>query len=327
MKNILVTGGCGFIGSHFIRYLLNRYPDYQVVNLDKLTYCGNPDNLKDIAGERRYRFVQGDIGDPELVDGLLSQDIDCIVNFAAHTHVDRSIAGGLEFVQTNVYGTSVLLESAHRVGIRRFLQISTDEVYGSVETGKSSESSVLAPNSPYAASKAAADLLCRSYFVTHALEIVIVRSANNFGPFQYPEKIIPLFITNILEDKKIPLYGTGKNIRDWLYVQDNCRAIDLVLHRGNAGEIYNIGAGNEMTNLELSRSLLESLGTSEEYIEFVADRPGHDLRYSLDFSKIRGLGWSPKNSFAQDLAYTIEWYRQNRWWWEKLKAADSKNIR
>lgn len=319
MEKILITGGCGFIGSHFIRYLLSRYPDSQLVNLDKLTYCGNLDNLKDIENDKRYQFIQGDITDAVLVEEVLSQGVDAIVNFAAQSHVDRSILDSLEFVRTNVYGTTVLLEAARKKKLKRFLQISTDEVYGSIDEGSSPEASRLCPRSPYAASKAAADLLCQAYFVTHQLNIGIARSSNNFGPFQYPEKIIPLFITNIFEDKKVPVYGTGENIREWLYVEDNCRAIDVVFQKGRAGEIYNIGTANTMTNFELTRLILEYLEKDEKYIELVKDRPGHDFRYSLDSSKIRELRWGPRNSFPQDLEYTIEWYRKNQWWWEKIK--------
>ena len=305
---LLVTGGAGFIGSNFIRHILNKYPAYKIINLDKLTYCGCLENLKDIEGNPNYEFVKGDICDEKVV-GKLAKGVDVIVNFAAESHVDRSIADASEFIQTNVYGTYILLEAAKKYKIPRLIQISTDEVYGSREAGSFKEGDALHPNSPYAASKAAADHLCRSYFVTYKLPVIIIRSSNNFGPHQYPEKVIPLFITNALKDKKLPLYGDGLNVRDWLYVLDNCRAIDLILHKGTLGEIYNVAAGNEENNLELTRLILRLMGKPEDLIEYVKDRPGHDRRYSLNTDKIKALGWQAQYQFEAALNETINWYR------------------
>ena len=317
--NILITGGDGFIGSNFIRHILNKYPEYKIFNLDKLTYCGNPENLKDVEKNPNYRFVKGDICDGEIVNKL-AKNVDIIVNFAAETHVDRSIVDASEFVQTNVYGTYVLLEAAKKYEIFRYIQISTDEVYGSIERGSFKEEDALHPNSPYAASKAAADHLVLSYFATYKLPVIIVRSSNNFGQYQFPEKVIPLFITNALEDKKLPLYGDGLNVRDWLYVLDNCRAIDLILHKGQVGSIYNVAAGNEKTNLELTKVILKIMGKPEGLIEYVKDRPGHDRRYSLDWTKIKALGWQPQYQFAEALRQTIKWYQDNKQWWQVLKS-------
>jgi len=317
--NILITGGAGFIGSNFIRHILNKYHDYKIANLDKLTYCGNLENLKDIENKPNYRFVKGDICDKKIVDKLV-KNIDIIVNFAAQTHVDRSIVDASEFIHTNVYGTYVLLESARRYKISKFIHISTDEVYGSREQGSFKEEDALHPNSPYAASKAAADHLVRSYFITYKLPALITRSSNNFGPHQYPEKVIPSFITNALESKKLPLYGDGLNVRDWLYVLDNCRAIDLILHKGELGQIYNVAAESEKTNLELTRLILKIMGKPEGLIEYVKDRLGHDRRYSLDSSKMRSLGWQPQYVFEQALEQTVRWYQDNKQWWKKLKS-------
>lgn len=317
MKKLLITGGAGFIGSNFIRYMITKYPDYKIVNLDKLTYCGNLENLKDIEKHKNYKFVKGDIADKALVEKLAGES-DIIVNFAAESHVDRSIIDPGIFVTTNVFGTYTLLEAAKKADVELFLQISTDEVYGSVERGSSKETDPLDPRSPYSASKAGADLLARSYFVTFKLPVIITRSSNNFGPYQYPEKIIPLFITNLMAGKKVPLYADGMNMRDWLYVVDNCEAIDLVLHKGEAGEIYNIGVGGETTNLELTRMLLDVLGRDESYIEFVKDRPGHDKRYALDVSKLKALGWRPRHEFKTALELTVGWYKDNEAWWHKL---------
>jgi len=317
--NILITGGDGFIGSNFIRHILNKYPEYKIFNLDKLTYCGNPENLKDVEKNPNYRFVKGDICDGEIVNKL-AKNVDIIVNFAAETHVDRSIVDASEFVQTNVYGTYVLLEAAKKYEIFRYIQISTDEVYGSIERCSFKEEDALHPNSPYAASKAAADHLVLSYFATYKLPVIIVRSSNNFGQYQFPEKVIPLFITNALEDKKLPLYGDGLNVRDWLYVLDNCRAIDLILHKGQVGSIYNVAAGNEKTNLELTKVILKIMGKPEGLIEYVKDRPGHDRRYSLDWTKIKALGWQPQYQFAEALRQTIKWYQDNKQWWQVLKS-------
>ena len=309
-KKILVTGGAGFIGSNFIRCILNKYPDCQVVNLDKLTYAGRRENLKDIEDNPRYKFVKGDICDAKIVTKIV-QDCDTIVHFAAESHVDRSIANASEFIRTNVHGTYVLLEAAKRNKISLFCQISTDEVYGSRNEGFFKETAALKPSSPYSASKAAADHLVHSYYVTYNLPIMIVRPTNNFGPFQYPEKVISLFITNTLKGKKLPVYGDGRNVRDWLYVLDNCAAIDFIIHKGKLGEIYNVAGNNEMRNIDLTRLILKIMNKSEDLIEFVKDRPGHDRRYALDNAKIEKLGFRPQHNFKQALEETIEWYRNN----------------
>ena len=317
--NILVTGGAGFIGSNFIRYTLDKYPNYRIVNLDKLTYAGNLDNLRDVAKNPRYKFIRGDIADQKLVDKI-APTVDIIVNFAAETHVDRSIQEAGTFIETDIRGTYVLLEAVKKHKIKRFIQISTDEVYGSIAKGSFTETSPFQPNSPYAASKAGAELLVRSYFVTYKLPVIVTRSSNNFGPFQYPEKVIPLFVTNALQDKPLPLYGNGKNVRDWLYVLDNCEAIDLVLHKGKEGEAYNIGGGNEVPNVELTGMILKILNKPKNLIQRVADRPGHDLRYSLSCSKIKKeLGWKPRTNFSNALLETVKWYCSHEWWWKKLK--------
>ena len=315
---ILITGGCGFIGSNFIRLVLEKYKDVRVINLDKLTYCGNPENLTDIAGDGRYSFIKGDICDSEAVSDIMS-DVDAVVNFAAETHVDRSIKYPDDFLMTNVYGVKTLLEAAKNAGISRFIQIGTDEVYGSVPEGLSSEGDPLKPNSPYSATKAAGDLLALSYYTTYKLPVIVARSSNNFGPYQYPEKVVPLFITNLLEDKKVPLYGDGGNVRDWLYVRDNCEGIDALLHSGKVGEVYNIGGGNQTTNLELTDKLLGVMGKNKDSIEYVNDRPGHDRRYALDSSKVEKLGWSVSADFDTNLKKTVEWYKNNADWWKPLK--------
>ena len=315
---LLVTGGCGFIGSNFIRYILKNYLNYEVVNLDKLTYSGNPDNLIDIQDDIRYRFVKGDICDFGLVKKLI-ENVDVIVNFAASTHVDRSIEDSSDFIETNIKGVHNILEVVKDFGPKRLIHISTDEVYGSIASGCFREGSSLDPSSPYSASKAAGDLLCRAYYITYKLPIVITRSSNNFGPYQYPEKVIPLFVTNLLDNKNVPLYGDGLNVRDWVYVEDNVRAIDLILHKGEVGEIYNIGTGNEMTNLDLTELILSNLNLTSDRIEFVKDRLGHDRRYSLDSKKLESLGWRSQYSFSKSLEITIEWYKNNRLWWERIK--------
>jgi len=320
--NLLVTGGAGFIGSNFIRYILKKYPHYKVINLDKLTYCGNLDNLRDVADNPNYGFVRGDICDKKIVDRLVSRKPDVIVNFAAETHVDRSIHKPQQFIKTDVLGTQILLEAAKKYQINLFCHISTDEVYGAIEKGSFYEESPLRPANPYSASKAGGELMVWAYYKTFGLPVVIVRPSNNFGPYQYPEKLIPLFITNLLEDKKVPLYGDGQQVRDWLYVIDNCTAIDFILHYGQIGEIYNIGAGNEKTNLEVTRIILNYLGKDESYIEYVKDRPGHDRRYSLDWTKIRKLGWRPRYEFEEAVAKTVQWYLDNRQWWEKIKSGE-----
>ena len=324
-NKILITGGAGFIGSNFIHYILNKYKNYQIINLDKLTYCGNLENLKDIEKNPRYHFIKGDICDKILVENIFrKQKPDFIVNFAAETHVDRSILEPEAFIKTDILGTHVLLQMAEKYGIKKFLQISTDECYGSIKKGKFTEKSPLSPNSPYAASKTGADLLVQAYYKTFNLPVLITRSSNNFGPYQYPEKLIPLFITNLLEGEKIPLYGAGKNIRDWIYVLDNCAGIDLILHKGKIGKIYNIGGGNELTNITITNLILKYLNKDKSFIKRVADRPGHDFRYALDSQKIGKLGWRPKYNFNQAIEKTINWYKNNPEWWKKLKNKDFK---
>lgn len=319
MKRLLVTGGAGFIGSNFIRHILNKNQDYKVVNLDKLTYAGNLDNLKDVEKNPNYTFIKGDICDAIAVEKAI-KDCDCIINFAASTHVDRSILDSSDFIKTNFYGTYVLLEAARKSNLGLFILMSTDEVYGSIKKGSFCENSPLSPNSPYSASKASADLLALSYYKTYGYPVIVVRSANNFGPFQYAEKLIPLFITNALDNKNLPLYGDGLNIRDWLYVEDTCRAIDIVLRRGKIGEIYNIAAGNELTNLAVTKFILKHLKKQASLIKFVKDRPGHDKRYSLKVEKMRNLGFKPYFTFREALRKTIDWYAENRSWWEKNKT-------
>jgi len=316
---ILVTGGAGFIGSNFIHFILKAHPEYQIVNFDKLTYAGNLENLSDIEKDKRYAFIKGDICDPKAVEKAVN-GVDAVVNFAAESHVDRSIVSAGSFVNTDVYGTYILLEAVKKQGIKRFLHISTDEVYGSIESGSFNEKSSLSPNSPYAASKAGGDLLVLAYRKTYGLPVIITRSSNNFGPYQYPEKLISLFVTNALTGQKLPLYGDGKNIRDWLYVEDNCEGIDLVLQKGKDGEVYNIGGGNERQNIEIVKFILSELKLPESVIEYVKDRPGHDRRYSIDCSKIKKeLGWQPKNNYEQALRKTVAWYSNNREWWKKIK--------
>ena len=321
MHTLLITGGCGFIGSNFVRHVLAKYPAYAVVNLDKLTYAGNPANLADVAGDPRYRFVEGDICDVDLVDSIM-EEVDAVVNFAAESHVDRSIMGGAEFVQTDVYGTYVLLEAAKQHRIERFHQISTDEVYGSLETGAWTEDYPLEPRNPYSASKAGAEMLVRAYHITHGLPAVVTRASNNIGPFQYPEKRVPLYITNAIDDRPLPLYGNGRQVRDHLYVDDHCTAIDLVLHRGEPGEVYNVGGANEGDGLLVARTILEALGKPESLIEFVDDRPGHDQRYALDSSKISDLGWRPDVDFSAAMQRTIAWYVEREDWWRAIVASD-----
>jgi dTDP-glucose 4,6-dehydratase len=317
---ILVTGGAGFIGSNFIRHMLLSYPQYQIINFDKLTYAGNLENLSDLESNSNYTFIKGDICDSRAVDNAIGKGIDVIINFAAETHVDRSIAYAGDFVNTDVIGTYVLLEAVKKHKIKRMVHISTDEVYGSIEEGSFTEESTLSPNSPYAASKAGGDLLVRSYIKTYGVPAIITRSSNNFGPFQYPEKLIPLFITNALEGQDLPLYGDGKNVRDWLYVEDNCRAIDLVAHHGKLGEIYNIAGENELQNIEITKLIIKKLGLDQSIIKAVKDRPGHDRRYSLSAEKIKKeLGWTTSKSFNEYMEPTIAWYQSNRAWWEKIK--------
>jgi dTDP-glucose 4,6-dehydratase len=317
---MLVTGGAGFIGSNFIRHMLAEHPETPIVNLDALTYAGNPESLRDVADNPNYTFVRGDICDPGAVAAIFqNHPIDTVVHFAAESHVDRSIADGSSFVRTNVLGTFTLLDYALKHGVRRFIHVSTDEVYGSTCEGSFTETDNLNPSSPYSSSKAGSDLLARSFFITHGLPVIVTRCTNNYGPYQFPEKLIPLFATNLLEGKKVPVYGTGKNIRDWLYVLDHCRAIDFVLRHGEPGEVYNIGGGAEKTNLEITAKILELLEKDGSMIEHVPDRKGHDFRYSLDFGKLRDLGWKPAYSFDDALAATIAWYAENEWWWRPLK--------
>ena len=321
MRNVLITGGAGFIGSNFIRHLLANH-DYQITNLDKLTYAGNLDNLRDVEKDPRYRFVQGDICDRELV-GRLMGEVDTVVHFAAESHVDRSIEDPGAFIQTEVYGTFVLLEAARERGVERFLHISTDEVYGqSLGDQRFTESDPFQPRSPYAASKAGAELQCHAFVETYGLPIIIARPANNVGPRQYLEKAVPLFITNALDDEPLPLYGEGLQIRDRLYVDDHCEALDVLLQRGELGEAYNISADNERPNIEVAETILELLEKPKSLIRFVEDRPGHDQRYSMDSQKIRALGWSPKHDFTTAIDETVAWYRDNRWWWEKVKSGE-----
>lgn len=321
---ILVTGGAGFIGSNFIRYLLVQHRGYRIINLDKLTYAANIDNLSEVEKNRNYKFIKGDICDSALVDKLVGEEVDAVINFAAETHVDRSLYDPEIFVKTNVLGTQVLLEAGLKHNIKRFIQISTDEVYGSAGDRCSFiESSHLMPNSPYSASKAGADLLIRSYFKTFNLPAIITRSCNNYGPYQFPEKLIPLFITNALDDKELPLYGDGLQIRDWIHVQDNCRAINLILHKGKTGEIYNISSNVEKTNLEITDVILKNLNKPKSLIKHVKDRPAHDRRYSLNADKIRQeLGWKPEVPFEQGMKLTIDWYIKNREWWQKVKSGE-----
>ena len=324
---LLVTGGAGFIGSNFIRYLHSKYPAYEVINLDTLTYAGNLENLADISGECFYRFVKGDIADVSLVRQVFTEGIEVVVNFAAESHVDRSIEDASSFITTNITGTQVLLEAARAHQVKRFIQISTDEVYGSLgPQGLFTEHSPLSPNSPYSASKAGADHLVRAYYETFRLPVMITRSSNNYGPYQFPEKFIPLFITNALVDEPLPLYGDGLNVRDWLQVEDNCAAIDLVLHRGKEGEIYNVGGNCEKTNLEVVKIILKELNKPESLLRFVKDRPGHDRRYALDTAKIaRELGWYPQCSFEEGIRHTIAWYRHHAGWWEKIKSGEYRS--
>ncbi len=321
---ILVTGAAGFMGSHFVKYILERYTAYRVVVLDKLTYAGNLDNLKDIALNPRYSFVQGDIADPGTLQKVFSQfAIDMVVNYAAETHVDRSVTDPAAFLKTNIFGTYYLLEAVRQFEVKKFVQISTDEVFGSVHEGAFTEETAMAPNSPYSAAKAGGDLLCRSYFVTHKTPVIVTHSCNVYGPNQYPEKFIPLFITNLIEEKKVPLYGDGLNVREWIYVLDHCRAVDVILHNGKLGEVYNIGSGEEKSNRAVVDVLLGAMGKGEDMVNYVKDRPGHDRRYAIDHSKLaRELGWQPEVRFEEGLKITIEWYKNNEWWWKKIKNGE-----
>ena len=322
-KVVLVTGGAGFIGSNFIHYMFRKYPEYKIVNLDKLTYAGNPENLRDIEDNPNYKFIKGDIANRKIVDEIFkSRKIDAVINFAAESHVDRSIEDPGIFIQTDIFGTYVLLEAVKKYGSKLFMQISTDEVYGSITEGSCKEDHPLMPNSPYSASKAGAEMIVRSFFKTYGAPVIITRTSNNFGPYQYPEKVIPLFVTNLIDNIKVPLYGDGMNVRDWIYVEDNCAALDLVLHKGRIGEIYNIGAGNEKPNIWITRKLLEILGKSEDMIKPVDDRLGHDRRYSVNCSKmIKELGWNTSYKFEEALEKTVHWYVNNENWWRPLKRS------
>jgi len=323
MVKILITGGAGFIGSNFVRYMLDKYPDYEIVNLDALTYCGNLENLKEIEDNPNYTFTKGDITDKELIYKIAS-DMDYIINFAAESHVDRSIEDPEIFTKSNILGTQVLLEAAKKYNIKKFLQVSTDEVYGSLgKTGYFKEDTPLAPNSPYSASKAGADLMVRAYNKTFNLPVNITRCSNNYGPYQFPEKLIPLMISNALENKLLPVYGDGMNIRDWLHVYDHCTAIDLVLQKGESGEIYNIGGNNEKSNIEIVKLILKYLRKDESLIKYVKDRPGHDRRYAIDSTKIRKeLGWKAGYTFETGISKTIKWYLDNRKWWKRIKSGE-----
>ena len=324
-NKVLVTGGAGFIGSNFIRYLLSLDDNYVMVNLDKLTYAGNLENLKDVETNPRYKFVKGDICDQKLINDLVENEkFDAIINFAAESHVDRSILSAGDFVNTDVFGTYVLLEAVKKFGVKRYIQIGTDEVYGSIAKGSFTENSTLSPNSPYSASKAGGDLLVRAYHKTHGLPVIITRSSNNYGPYQYPEKFIPLFVTNAIEGQTLPLYGDGKNVRDWLYVADNCKAIEVVLRKGKIGEVYNIGGEAEEQNIIVAQKIVKLLGMSPELIKLVKDRAGHDRRYSIDCTKVKKLGWKPAISFEEGLADTVRWYKDHQAWWQRLKEKQNE---
>lgn len=320
-KTLLITGGAGFIGSNFIHYMMRKYPEYKIINLDKLTYAGNLENLKDIESHENYRFVRGDICDRQIIGELFSNNkINAVINFAAESHVDRSIEDPGVFIQTDVYGTFMLLEASSKYETEVFLQISTDEVYGSISDGSFKETDPFMPNSPYAASKAGAEMIVRSFYKTYGTPVLITRTSNNFGPYQFPEKIIPLFVTNLIDGLKVPLYGDGMNVRDWIYVMDNCHALDLVLHKGKIGEAYNIGGGNEKPNVWITKTILKLLEKPESMIQPVADRLGHDRRYSVDCTKIeKELGWQPETDFEEALEKTVKWYLNNKEWWSPLK--------
>jgi dTDP-glucose 4,6-dehydratase len=322
LVNVLVTGGAGFIGSNFVRYAIAAHEDWHVTTLDKLTYAGRLENLKSLDGHPRHTFVHGDIADAAIAAPLV-QAADYVVHFAAETHVDRSILEAGEFIKTDVIGTFVLLEAARKAAhLKRFVQISTDEVYGSVPHGSSRETDELRPRNPYSASKAGADRLAYSFWATYGVPVIVTRASNNYGPNQFPEKVIPLFITNLIDGLPVPLYGDGQNVRDWLHVEDHCRGVDLLLTASEPGEVYNIGGGNEVKNVDLTHRLLDLVGRPASLIQPVSDRPGHDRRYSLDTSKLQGLGWRPEHDFEQGLAQTVAWYRENEWWWRPIKEQD-----
>ncbi len=315
---VLVTGGAGFIGSNFIRHMLSKYDDIKIVNFDLLTYAGRLQNLQDVKDDSRYRFLKGEIQDRKTVESLVKEGLDVIVNFAAETHVDRSVVEAGSFVLTDAYGTYILLDAARKFDVEKFVQISTDEVYGSIKEGSFKETDILEPSSPYSASKAAGDHIALAFCKTYGLQVVVTRSSNNYGPFQYPEKLIPKLTLRALHDRPLPIYGDGKQVRDWLYVTDNCAAIDLVARKGKPGEIYNIASGEEHMNIEVAKNILKTLKKTEDLIKSVPDRPGHDRRYSLNTTKIREFGWKPKFGFFEDLKKTVNWYSNNKWWWQPL---------
>jgi dTDP-glucose 4,6-dehydratase len=327
MKNILITGGAGFIGSNFVKYILKNF-DYKIINYDKLTYAGNLENLTDIEKHPNYKFVKGDICDKDFAEKTIKENnVDTIINFAAESHVDRSILGAKDFIVTNVLGTQTLLDIAKSIGIEKYLQVSTDEVYGSLPEDKKelkfTENTPITTNSPYSASKASADLLCNAYFHTHKLPVLITRCSNNYGPYQFPEKLIPLMIAKALDGQKLPVYGDGKNVRDWLYVEDHCSAICGVLHKGKIGDVYNIGGNNEWYNIDIVKIILKLLGKTEDQITYVKDRPGHDRRYAIDSSKIQAeLGWKPAFKFEGGIDETIKWYVENENWWRKVMSGE-----
>lgn len=323
MTKYFITGGCGFIGSNFVHYILNNKKNVAIINLDKLTYAGNPKNTEEFDDDERYIFYHGDICDDQIVKEIFRKHKpDYLINFAAETHVDRSLGKPDDFIQTDIFGTFTLLEAARDFGIKRFIQISTDEVYGSIEKGSFSETDALMPRNPYSASKAGADRLAYSYFTTYDLPVIITRASNNFGPYQYPEKLIPLFVTNAMENKTLPIYGDGKNIRDWLYVEDHCAAVQFVIDNGTVGESYNIGGGNEMANIEITDMILKGTGKPDSLKKYVQDRLGHDRRYSLSCKKLNKLGWQPKHDFPKAIQYTINWYKENEDWWKPLKSGE-----
>ena len=324
MRNLLIAGGAGFIGSNFVRYILEKYADYHVVVYDKLTYAGNLQNLLDVDDDPRYTFVKGDICEPQAVEGVIQEHkIDTVVNFAAETHVDRSIMDPDAFIQTDVYGTYLLLEATRKLGLERYHQVSTDEVYGHVAGEHCSlEADPVAPRSPYAASKASGDLMALAYHVTYGLPVTLTRGANNIGPYQYPEKVLPVFVTNAIDNLPLPVYGDGKQRRDYQYVLDHCEALDLVLHRGKPGEVYNVGTGGEMENLAMVEILLDELGKPHSLIQHDTDRPGHDRRYCLNVDKVKALGWQPRHSHDEAIRATVRWYVANEWWWRPIKSGE-----
>lgn len=319
---LLITGGAGFMGSNFVKYILRNHPNWQVVNLDKLTYAGNLDNLKEIEKSSNYKFLKGDIASPPDVEKAIGRGVDCIINYAAETHVDRSIIEPSAFIKTDILGTYTLLEAAKKHNVAQYIQISTDEVFGSISKGAFSENSPFKPSSPYAASKAGADHLCRAYFKTYNLPVIVTHSCNVFGPNQYPEKIIPLFITNLLENKKVPIYGSGKQVREWIFIEDHCRAIEMIMKKGQAGEVYNIGTGSSKQNIETARFILQELGFDKKMIEYAKDRSGHDFRYAINYKKLKSLGWKPRVNWEEGLRRTIKWYQENKSWWKKIKSGE-----